>query len=393
MSRARGVIGSRSRPARVEAAAANRPRPPSGTRWPGTVSRTIALGLAGALGSAGCGGPDADDGRVYFSESTSHVYEIGPSDTHLDQLDERVSFGSIIDVVAVPGGYFVADGLDPRIVLLDEGLNPVRTMGREGEGPGEYRLPWHLSRADDRVLVHDSGNGRVTYLTLEGDFVASRRFPGLASGIAGHPELGLLVAGDAFPDHYLTRVSEQAHTAFGPIPAEWIVDPEDSDDSADKVQLPEDRVAVTPDGLVHVLDGDRLALVSYRPDGELVGIVFLPKEMQAREVKQNEEMIEALGGRDRVLSSPVVMSLTPLDDGRLLAGTTSAVTADGLVTRGRVLDLERLEAIPLVFGADVDRPWARAVRVDIDRLDRAVLNPMWTASLEAAPVRLVDRDR
>ena len=387
MSRARGVIGSRSRRARVEAVAANRPRPPSSARWPGIVSRTIALGLAGALGPAGCGGsPDADDLRVYFSESTSRAYEIGPSDAHLDQLDERVSFGSIIDVLATPGGYFVADGLDPRIVLLDPGLDPVRVVGKEGEGPGEYGLPRLLARADDRILVLDGGNGRVTYLTLEGDFVGSQRFPGLANDIAAHPELGLLVAGDAFPDHYLVRASEQAHTAFGPIPSELVVDYED------EFRLPEDLVAVTPDGLIHVIDGDRLALVSYRPDGDLVSIVFLPREMRAREVKQNEEAVEALGGRDRVVSSPVVMTLTPLDDGRLLAGT-SAVTADGLVTKGLVLDLERLEAIPLVFRADRDRQWARGARVDIDRLDRAVLNPMWTASLETAPVQLVDRDR
>jgi len=297
-----------------------------------------------------------------------------------------VSFGSVIDVLATPGGYFVADGLDPRIVLLDRSLDPVRIMGREGEGPGEYGLPRRLTRADDRILVLDSGNGRVTYLTLEGDFVASQRFPGLASDIAAHPELGLLVAGDAFPDHYLARVSEQAHTAFGPIPAELVVD------YGDGFQLPEDLVAVTPDGLIHVLDGDRLALVSYRSDGDLVSIVFLPREMRAREVKQNEEVVEALGGRDRVVSSPVVMTLTPLDDGRLLAGT-SAVTANGLVTKGLVLDLEGLEAIPLVFSADRDRQWARGARVDLDRLDRAVLNPMWSASLETAPVRLVGRDR
>ena len=345
------------------------------------------MGLAGTLGLAGCGGaPEPQgDGRVYFSENTSQAYEIGSSDARLDQLDERVSFGSIADVLATPTGYFVADGLDPRIVLLDRNLNPVRIMGREGEGPGEYMFPRRLVQAHDQILVFDDGNARVAYLTSEGDFVASQRLPGLASDIAVHPELGLFVAGDAFPDHYLARVAEQGHTAFGPIPRELVVDYEGA------FQLPVDLVAVTPDGLIHVLDGDRLALVSYRPDGDLVSVIFLPREMRTRELKRNEEDVEALGGRNRVLSSPMVMTLTPLDDGRLLAGT-SWVNANGQITKGLVLDLERLEAIPLVFPADRDRQWARGAGVYVDGLDRAVLKPLWTASLETAPVRLVARD-
>lgn len=382
------VIGSRSRLAQAEVSTANRSRPPSSARWPGSVWRTVALGLAGTFGLVGCGGaPEAqDDGRVYFSENTSQAYEIGSSDARLDQLDERVSFGSIADVLATPTGYFVADGLDPRIVLLDRNLDPVRIVGGEGEGPGEYMFPRRLVRAPDQILVFDDGNARVAYLTPEGDFVASRRFPGLASDIALHPELGLLVAGDAFPDHYLARVAEQGHAAFGPIPSELIVDYEGA------FQLPVDLVAVTPDGMIHVLDGDQLALVSYRPDGDLVRTVFLPREMRARELKRNEETVEALGGRNRVLGAPLVLTLTLLDDGRLLAGM-SAVNANGLTTKGLVLDLERLEAIPLVFPTDRDRQWTRGAGVYVDGLDRALLNPSRTASLEAAPVRLVSRGR
>ncbi len=366
---------------------ANRPRPPSSARWPGIASRTVALGLASAFGPAGCGdAPEAGgDGRVYFSESTTQVYEIGPSDARLDQLDERVSFGSIAAVLATPAGYLVADGLDPRIGFLDRNLDPVRIRGAEGEGPGEYRFPRRLVRADDQVLVLDAGNARVAYVTLEGGFVASQRFSGNARDIAAHPELGLLVAGDAFPDHYLSRPTSTGETAFGPIPRELIVDYDGA------FQLPVDLVAVTPDGLIHVLDGDQLALVSYRPNGGLVRIVFLPKEMRARKLKRNEEMVEAFGGRNRVLGAAMVSTLMPLDDGRLLAGTTT-VNAHGLVTKGLVLDLERLEAIPLAFPADRDRTWAEGAGVYLDGLDRAVVNPMWTASLEAAPVRLVARD-
>lgn len=387
MTRARGVTGSRSRPSGAAYSAANRPRPPSSARWPGTAARTVALGLAGAFGLAGCNGdPDAgDDGRTYFSESTSQAYEIGLPEARLGPLDERVSFGSIADMLATPSGYFVADGLDPRIVLLDRNLDPVRIVGREGEGPGEYQFPSRLARADDRILVLDGGNGRVAYLTLEGDFVASQRIPGLASAVALHPELGLLVAGNEFPDHYLARVTAQGDAAFGRIPEELRVD------AGGWFRLPVDLVTVTADGMIHILDADQLALVSFRPDGALASVTFLPRDMRARKLKSARETDEVLGGPTRVLSTQMVTTLRPLQDGRLFARITS-VRPDSAITKGLVLDLKRLEAIPLIFPADRDRRSARGARVYLEGLDRAVLNPMSTASLETAPVELVARD-
>ncbi len=387
MTRARGVNGSRSRPSGAAYSAANRPRPPSSARWPGTAARTVALGLVGAFGLSGCNeDPDAgDDGRTYFSESTTQAYEIGLPEARLGPLDERVSFGSIADILATPSGYFVADGLDPRIVLLDRNLDPVRIVGREGEGPGEYKFPSRLARADDRILALDGGNGRVAYLTLEGDFVASQRIPGFASAVALHPELGLLVAGSEFPDHYLARVTAQGDAAFGRIPEELRVD------AGGLFRWPVDLVTVTADGMIHVLDADQLALVSFRPDGALASVTFLPRDMRARELESARETDEVFGGPTRVLGTQMVTTLRPLQDGRLFAGITS-VRPDSATTKGLVLDLKRLEAIPLIFPADRDRQSARGARVYLEGLDRAMVNPMATASLETAPVELVARD-
>ena len=381
MTPARGVSGSRSRPLGVEFSAANRPRPPRFARWPGIVPRTVALGLAGAIGLAGCGGaPEAgDDGWIFFSESTGQAYEIGLSNARLDPLDERVSFGSIADMLATPSGYFVADGLDPRIVLLDRNLDPVRVLGREGEGPGEYKFPSRLARADDGILVLDRGNGRVAYLTLEGDFVASQRIPGLASDIALHPELGLLVAGDAFPDHYLARVTAQGDTAFGRIPEELRVD------VGGWFRWPMDLVTVTADAMIHILDADQLALVSFRPDGELASVTFLPRDLRASKLESAQEAEETFGGPTRVLGTQSVTTLRPLDDGRLFARIMS-VRPDSVITKGLVLDPERLEAIPLVFPAGGDRSWSRG-RVYIDGLERAVLlDPGTGVGLAAARI-------
>ena len=299
-------------------------------------------------------------------------------------LDERLSFGSVADLLATPSGYFVADGLDPRIVLLDRNLDPVRIVGREGEGPGEYKFPSRLARADDRILVLDGGNGRVAYLTLEGDFVASQRVPGLASAVALHPELGLLVAGNAFPDHYLARVTAQGDAAFGRIPEELRVD------AGGLFRWPVDLVAVTADGVIHVLDADQLALVSFRPDGALASVTFLPRDMRARKLKSARETDEALGGPTRVLGTQMVTTLGPLQDGRLFARITS-VRPDSAIVKGLVLDLARLEAVPLVFPVQEDRPWARG-GLYLDGLGRVVLSEPRGAGLATAPLRIVDRD-
>ena len=111
-------------------------------------------------------------------------------------------------------------------------------------------------------------------------------------------------------------------------------------------RLPSNLVAVTPDGLIHVLDGDQLALVSYLPDGELLGVAFLPRGMRL----------------------------------------------NGLVTKGLVLDLERLEAIPLVVPAGQEERLRLRGGVYLDGLDRVVLNPRGSVGLETAPVRLVAGD-
>ena len=103
---------------------------------------------------------------------------------------------------------------------------------------------------------------------------------------------------------------------------------------------------MTSDGLIHVLDGDQLVLVSYLPDGELLGVAFLPGGMRL----------------------------------------------NGLVTKGLALDLERLEAIPLVVPAGQEERLRLRGGVYLDGLDRVVLNPRGSVGLETAPVRLVAGD-
>lgn len=270
---------------------------------------------------------------AYFSESRSE-YKIGPLIARLNEYDERGMFGAIGAILEVDTGYVIADGLNHQLVLLDKQLNPLRTMGRQGEGPGEYQFPSRLVRDGDHMAVLDVGLGRVSYLTAGGDFTRSRQVTGNLRDLAAHPEFGLLVAGDAFPDHYLAHITEDGQTGFARIPSGFRA-------YSESFELHGDLVAVTPDGTVHVLDGGQLAVVSYDSAGTQTGLVYLPEEVRASIVKRIESLTESFGGPRAVLSVQAATTLQSLADGRLFVQVTSGNAI------GFVLDLDSREAIPI----------------------------------------------
>ncbi len=270
---------------------------------------------------------------TYFSESGSE-YAIGPVIARLNEYDERGMFAAIGAILGVDTGYIVADGLNHQLVLLDKQLNPLRTMGRQGEGPGEYQFPSRLARDGDHVAVLDVGLGRVSFLTAGGDFTRSRQVTGNLRDLAAHPELGLLVAGDAFPDHYLVHVAEDGQTGFARIPEGFRT-------HSELFQLRADLVAVTPDGTVHVLDGRQLALVSYDSTGSQTRLVYLPEEARASIIERIESLTESFGGPRTVLGVQAATTLQSLADGRLFVQVTSGNAI------GFVLDLDSREAIPI----------------------------------------------
>lgn len=301
----------------------------------GKAGRLVAAGLP-YLVLAACNAPSSTPGAdiAVFTESDS-AYAIRGVIAQLDIDDERALFGSVTAVVEnADGGYVAADGLNQRLVFMDRHLNPVRTVGRQGEGPGEYQLPGVLIRNGDQIAVVDQSHARVTYLTSRGDFVRVHQVGGFLSGATVHPELGLLVVGMEFSDHYLGRVTESGQTAFAEVPVRFRGEPA-------VFQLPIDLVATTPDGRVHVMDGKQLLLASYDRVGNLVGLAYLPEPMRTSLLERDATQIDALGGTARVLGSQLARSLQVLEDGRLFVRITY------LDSMGLVLDLNTLRAIPV----------------------------------------------
>ena len=81
--------------------------------------------------------------------------------------------GSIAGIRVLPGGaVLVADGAENRLVRLSPDLSRATVVGREGQGPDEYRQPDALfALPGDSTLMTDLGNGRLAVLAPDGAIV------------------------------------------------------------------------------------------------------------------------------------------------------------------------------------------------------------------------------
>ncbi|MFC1514008.1 6-bladed beta-propeller [candidate division KSB1 bacterium] len=71
------------------------------------------------------------------------------------------------------GNRFVMDSGNFRIVMFDRDWNFVRTIGREGEGPGEFTDSVHGLDVDgnDRLVTHNPLSRKVQFLSSEGKYI------------------------------------------------------------------------------------------------------------------------------------------------------------------------------------------------------------------------------
>ena len=76
-------------------------------------------------------------------------------------------------LAAAPGGRIVVlDASQSRLHILDSTGAVVRSFGRDGAGPGEFRFGSGIAVSHDgRILVNDPFNGRYVLYAANGDFV------------------------------------------------------------------------------------------------------------------------------------------------------------------------------------------------------------------------------
>ena len=313
------------------------------------------------------------------------AYRIRPPHAKLGQLDDRVSLGSIADILVLDERIFVADGRDPRVVAFDWGLNPIRVYGREGDGPGEFRFPrWLAAAGEQRLAVLDVGTARVSYLDASGNFEDDVSISFNANSVAHHGSVGLLVSGDLFPDHYLVRMDDTESSPFAVIP-------EDFRDGGEVARgparlFPRHRlVTVAADGRVYVLDQRQLALIAYEPTGEVAETLLFPRALRERKLRDANEAMEALGGR--ALFVEFVTELRPLEDGRLFVRLTAGDTL------GYVVDPEARQTTPLLRAHGAEWSWMRRGTIGTVDMRQLVIGDSWEAELHVAETRFEEAGR
>lgn len=81
---------------------------------------------------------------------------------------EEYLFGSV-SAIAVDDDHnvYVLDRQARHVRVFDSEGTYVKTLGRDGEGPGEFKVPIGLAISDGRLLVRDPANGRVQLFGLE----------------------------------------------------------------------------------------------------------------------------------------------------------------------------------------------------------------------------------
>ena len=114
------------------------------------------------------------------------------------------------------GRLYVADGLARRLTQVDLRTRSVRTLGREGEGPGELRMPQLVAPGTHgRLFVYDAMLRRVSEFDTSGVFYRSFRLPvtlhtvwAMVADGAGH----LFLSGPAMGEPYRRYVVHKIAT-------------------------------------------------------------------------------------------------------------------------------------------------------------------------------------
>lgn len=75
------------------------------------------------------------------------------------------------------GLIYLCDYNNSRIVCMDTSFKVIRTMGRNGRGPGEFQGVVSLEIINDTIYALDDGNRRINVFTIKGNYVGDVAIP------------------------------------------------------------------------------------------------------------------------------------------------------------------------------------------------------------------------
>lgn len=255
------------------------PLPPDGLGAVGTTLRVLTLVVA--LLPLGCTSdrPGARPGDADSDESSATAEGVGRewvpwriSSTPTVVIGEsggvEYALARVSQVLRFSDGYIVSTGLPIGIRVYDREGRFQRWLGREGEGPGEFKAvsgTWVTE--GDTVVAFDSFLRRLTYFNPSGDLLQTVPFH------AG----GSFVAGEERPRHIIERFSDGSFLSFQRITPPLPNTPDPEVTTSSNRYYREAPGTLLRDTITQVVDWD----VSYEkepgfPIGTWVAVPFTP---------------------------------------------------------------------------------------------------------------------
>lgn len=161
-----------------------------------TSGRVVVLGLLSSIPAASCGGGSpstvvvADsagiavvtntagslDARDVWTISSSPIFEVGGG------VEPEVPLYRVSDLLPLDGGRVaVATTVPPRVLVFDATGSLAATLGREGEGPGEFVIVGSIvALGPDSIAVWDPDRRRLSVFTESGALVREVDLSGVA---------------------------------------------------------------------------------------------------------------------------------------------------------------------------------------------------------------------
>ena len=168
------------------------------------------------------------------------------------------------------GSIYVLEHGNNRVQVFDDQGRYVRTLGSEGQGPGELQSAMHVTVAEEAVVVFGGRNTRFTrWSTRDGELLGSSPMPEASFSGFGLPDgtlVGTHVIFHREPEFWRERTygrfsldgTELQHfTTLRMLPG-------------GSVWVPNaiDRMAVTSDGVAYITRADRYQVLAFDADGE-----------------------------------------------------------------------------------------------------------------------------
>jgi len=113
------------------------------------------------------------------------------------------------------GNIYFCDYKANNIKKFNQGVKFLKTIGRKGQGPGDFNMPFLLAVTADRLFVWDMGNRRLCSLTLDGDFIKSMPI---------QFSQGMPIKMEALPDGNILIGMEKTYRGEGNKPQDYLIE-------------------------------------------------------------------------------------------------------------------------------------------------------------------------